>query len=154
VTINRSRINGIRRRRNHALLFLLGAVVLGGCGKRLSVPATVPVSGVVNYKGKPLQGIRVTLHRPAGTAKSEFIPSGQTGPDGRFKLSTGAPGNGAPPGTYVVTFEKPEIGSPTSTGSIETEIDAFGGKYSDPAKSKWTITIDKSENSLEPFELN
>ena len=37
--------------------------------------------------------------------------------------------------------------------SIETEIDAFGGKYSDPAKSKWTITIDKSENSLEPFEL-
>jgi 5-hydroxyisourate hydrolase-like protein (transthyretin family) len=108
----------------------------------------------VNYKGKPLQGIRVTLHRPAGTTKSEFIPSGQTGPDGRFKLSTGAPGNGAPPGTYVVTFEKPEIGSAASTGSVETEIDAFGGKYSDPAKSKWTVTIDKSENSLDPFELN
>ena len=153
VNNNRSTNNPIGRRRNLALLFLLGAVVLGGCGKGLSVPSTVPVSGVVKYKGKPLQGIRVTLHSQAETAKSEFIPSGQTGPDGKFSLSTGAPGNGAPPGTYVVTFEKPEIGSPASTGSVETEIDAFGGKYSDPAQSKWTVTIEQGENSLPPFEL-
>ncbi len=157
--INRSTNNPIGRRRNFALLFLLavvvlGTMVLGGCGKGISVPSTVPVSGVVKYKGKPLQGIRVTLHSQTGAAKSEFIPSGQTGPDGKFTLSTGAPGNGAPPGSYVVTFEKPEIGSPTSTGSIETEIDAFRGKYSDPAKSKWTITIEQGENSLQPFELN
>jgi hypothetical protein len=132
---------------------LLGAVVLGGCGKGLSVPSTAPVSGVVKYKGKPLQGIRVTLHSQTETAKPAFIPSGQTGPDGKFSLSTGAPGNGAPPGTYVVTFEKPEIGSPASTGSVETEIDAFGGKYSDPAKSQWIVTIEKGENSLQPFEL-
>lgn len=150
---NRSTNNLIGRRRNFALLFLLGVVVLAGCGKRISVPSTAPVSGVVKYKGKPLQGIRVTLHPQTVSAKPAFIPTGQTGPDGRFKLSTGAPGNGAPPGTYVVTFEKPEIGSPASTGSIETEIDAFGGKYSDPAKSQWTITIEKGENSLQPFEL-
>src|SRR5882757_1769224 len=98
LTINRSLNNPIGRRRNFALLFLLGTVVLGGCGKSLSVPSTVPVSGVVKYKGKPLQGIRVTLHSQTGTAKPQFIPSGQTGPDGKFFLSTGAPGNGAPPG--------------------------------------------------------
>jgi hypothetical protein len=155
VLINRSANHSIGRRRNFALLFLLGAVMLlGGCGKGLSVPSTVPVSGVVKYKGKPLQGIRVTLHPQSETAKATFIPSGQTGPDGRFTLSTGAPGNGAPPGTYLVTFEKPEIGSAASTGSIETEIDTFGGKYSDPAQSKWTITIQQGENSLPPFELN
>ena len=154
MNINRSASNPIGRRRNFALLFLLGAVVMGGCGKGISVPSTVPVSGVVKYKGKPLQGIRVTLHPQGETAKPEFIPSGQTGSDGKFILSTGAPGNGAPLGTYVVTFEKPEIGSPASTGSVETEIDAFGGKYSDPAKSKWTITIAQGENSLQPFELN
>ncbi len=153
VNINRSTNNPIVRRRNFALLFLLTAVVLAGCGKGLSVPSTAPVSGVVKYKGKPLQGIRVTLHPQADTAKPAFIPSGQTGPDGRFKLSTGKPGNGAPPGTYVVTFDKPEIGSPAATRSIETEIDAFGGKYSDPAKSEWTVTIEKGENSLQPFEL-
>ena len=84
VIINRSASNPIGRRRNFALLFLLGAAVLGGCGKRISVPSTVPVSGVVKYKGKPLQGIRVTLHPQAETAKSEFIPTGQTGPDGKF----------------------------------------------------------------------
>jgi hypothetical protein len=148
VNINRTLNNPIGRRRNLALLFLLGAVVLGGCGKVLSVPSTVPVNGVVKYKGKPLQGVRVTLHSQTETAKSGFIPSGQTGPDGKFTLSTGAPGNGAPPGTYVVTFEKPEI-----TGSVETEVDAFRGKYSDPAKSEWTVTIEKGENSLQPFEL-
>jgi hypothetical protein len=153
VTIKRSTSNPIGRRRNFALLFLLGAVVIGGCGKRISVPSTVPVSGVVKYKGKPLQGIRVTLHHQPEKAKSEFIPTGQTGPDGKFSLSTGAPGNGAPPGTYVATFEKPEIGSPASTSSIETEVDAFGGKFSDPAKSKWTVTIEKGDNSLPPFEL-
>jgi hypothetical protein len=153
VTINRSTNHPISRRRNFAIRFLLEAMVLSGCGKRISVPSTVPVSGVVKFKGKPLQGIRVTLHPQPETAKSQFIPTGQTGPDGKFSLSTGAPGNGAPPGTYVVTFEKPEIGSPASTGSIETEVDAFGGKYSDPAKSQWTVTIEKGENSLQPFEL-
>lgn len=151
---NRSTNHPIGRRRNVALLFLLGVVVLGGCGKGLSVPSTVPVSGVVKYKGKPLQGIRVTLHAEGETAKPKFIPTGQTGPDGKFTLSTGAPGNGAPPGSYVVTFEKPEIGSPASTGFVETEIDAFRGKYSDPAQSKWTITIERGENSLQPFELD
>ena len=149
VTINRSMNNPIDRRRTFVLLFLLGAAVLGGCGKGLSVPSTVPVSGVVKYKGKPLQGIRVTLHSQIETAKSGFIPTAQTGPDGRFTLGTGASRNGAPPGTYVVTFEKPEI-----TGYVETEVDAFRGMYSDPAKSKWTVTIEKGENSLQPFELN
>lgn len=150
---SRSTNHPIGRRRNVVLL-LLGAVVLGGCGSGLAVPSTAPVSGVVKYKGKPLQGIRVTLHAQGETAKPKFIPTGQTGPDGKFTLSTGAPGNGAPPGSYVVTFEKPEIGSPASTGFVETEIDAFRGKYSDPAQSKWTITIERGENSLQPFELD
>ena len=44
--------------------------MLGGCGKGISVPSTVPVSGVVKYKGKPLQGIRVTLHSQAGDGKT------------------------------------------------------------------------------------
>ena len=148
MTINRSANNSSGRRRNLALLFLLGAAVLGGCGKGISVPTTVPVTGVVKYKGRPLQGIRVTLHSQNDSAKSGFIPTGQTGPDGKFSLSTGKPGTGAPPGTYIATFDKPEM-----RGAVETEVDAFAGKYSDPAKSEWTVTIEKSETSLPPFEL-
>jgi hypothetical protein len=132
---------------------LLGTSVLAGCGKGLAVPSTVPVTGEVTYKGKPLQGIRVTFQAQEETLKTKFIPSGQTGPDGKFKLSTGAPGNGAPPGTYLVTFDKPEIGSAASTHGIETEIDAFAGRYSDPAQSQWKVTIEDGENSLPPFDL-
>jgi hypothetical protein len=152
--INRSMNKAIGHPRSSVLLFSLAAVALGGCGESVAVPSTVPVSGVVKYKGKPVQGIRVTLHPQSEAAKPKFIPTGQTGPDGKFTLSTGAPCNGAPPGSYLVTFEKPEIGSPAKTGYVETEIDAFGGKYSDPAQSKWTIIIKAGENSLQPFELN
>lgn len=149
---NPCRNNPISRRSNVVALLLLAAV-LGGCGRGISVPATAPVSGVVRYKGKSLQGIRVTLHPQDQSSKVGFVPSGETGKDGRFTLSTGAPGNGAPPGSYVVTFEKPVIGSPASTGYVETEVDAFKGKFSDPAQSKWTVTIEPGENSLQPFEL-
>ena len=45
-------------------------------------------------------------------------------------------------------------GHPLLQDSVETEIDAFGGNYSDPSQSKWTITIKQGENSLQPFELN
>ena len=115
---NRCSNNPIGCPRSFALLLLLVAVVLEGCGGGISVPSTAPVTGVVKYRGKPLQGIRVTLHRPGQASKAEFIPYGESGPDGKFTLGTGAAGNGAPPGSYVVTFEKPVI-----TGSVETEVD-------------------------------
>lgn len=139
--------------RRCALPLAVAAIALAGCGKGVSVPSTVPVTGVVTYKGKPLQGILVTLHAQGEEPTGAYIPAGQTGPDGKFTLSTGAPGNGAPSGDYVVTFTKPEIAPPAKTASIETEIDAFGGKYSDPAQSQWKVTIADGENSLPPFAL-
>ena len=63
------------------------------------------------------------------------------------------PSNGAPPGNYVVTFEMPVIAPPESTGFVETEIDSFGGKYSDPKQSNVRVTITRGENVLTPFEL-
>lgn len=115
------------------------------------MPSTVPVSGVVNVKGKPSGGIRVTLHRQDSSQNLGFVPTGETGPNGNFTLSTGAPQNGAPPGTYVVTFERPII---DPKNPVETEIDAFGGKYSDPAQSKWTVTVESGKNLLPLFQLD
>jgi hypothetical protein len=132
-----------------SLLVLLPA----GCGGGIAVPSTVPVRGVVKYMGSPTPGIRVTLHPEGKTGKIGFVSSGETGPDGGFTLSTGAPSNGAPPGNYIVTFEMPVIAPPETTGFVETEIDAFGGKYSDPQKSGVRVTINRGENVLTPFEL-
>ena len=140
----------MRRRLHLAALCLLGAAMLVGCGRELSVPSTAPVKGMVKFMGKPASGIRVTFHSQQKTKRPGFVPTGETGADGSFALSTGAPLNGAPPGSYVVTFEKPELDPKTA---VETEIDAFKGKYSDPAQSKWTITIERGENVLPPFEL-
>jgi hypothetical protein len=128
-------------------------IVLGACSGNIRPPSTVPVRGVVKYKRKPAAGIRVKFHPQFNMGSIKFIPLGETGADGSFTLSTGAPGNGAPRGSYVVTFEKPEIAPAAKTNYIETEIDALHGKYSDPQKSKLQITIASGENSLQPFEI-
>lgn len=97
----------------------------------------------------------MTLHSDANSEnKIGFVPSGETGPDGTFTLSTGAPGNGAPPGNYIVTFEKPEIAPAQQTDYIETEIDVFQGKYCNPQQSTFRITVERGENTLSPFEID
>ena len=137
------------------LLCLAACCLLGwpACGRSIQPPSTVPVRGTVKYKGKPAAGIRVKFHPQFDMGSVKFIPLGETGADGSFTLSTGAPGNGAPPGSYIVTFEKPEIAPAHKTNYIETEIDAFHSKYSDPEKSTLHLTITRGENSLQPFEL-
>jgi hypothetical protein len=150
--------NRIRKDPKHSQLvfvpFLLLAALLIGCGGGIAVPSTAPVRGVVKHKGKPAPGVRVTFHPEVKTDKPGFVPIGETGPDGSFTLSTGAPSNGAPPGEYVVTFEKPVIAPARETNYIETEVDAFRGKYSDPEQSKVRITVSSGENALAPFELD
>ena len=130
------------------LLFV--TVLAVGCGTSVSVPSTVPVKGVVKLKGKPARGIRVKFHNQDNSQTKSFVPTGETGPDGGFLLSTGMPLNGAPPGTYIVTFERPII---DPANPVETEIDAFKGKYSKSAESKFTVTIKRGENLIQPFEL-
>lgn len=123
------------------------------CSQNISIPSTAPVTGTVLMKGKPAPGVRVKFHPQFDIGKVKFIPEGETGGDGTFVLSTGQPGNGAPPGEYAVTFEKPEIESAKKSNYIETEIDAFEGKYSDPDESAWRVVVERGDNTLEPFEL-
>lgn len=125
---------------------LSGMLLNAGCSGNLSVPSTVPVKGSVTYKGEPASGIRVQFHNQDGSHEDGFIPIGETGTDGGFEMSTGAPRNGAPPGTYAVTFELPMI---DPEQPVETEIDGFEGKYSDPATSTFRATV--SDNQQDPL---
>lgn len=120
------------------IAILLGTLLPAGCGGGLSVPSTVPVKGVVTYLGNPTSGIRIKFHNRDGSHEEGYIPTGETGADGGFVMSTGAPQNGAPPGTYAVTFELPII---DPEQSVETEIDGFNGMYSDPETSMFLVTI-------------
>ncbi|HEY3968415.1 MAG TPA: hypothetical protein VGM05_27960 [Planctomycetaceae bacterium] len=139
---------------SRSLLLCLALNLCAGCSDRVSPPTTVPVSGKVLLNGEPVAGIRVKMHPMFNMGRIEWGVVGETGPTGEFTLGTGAPGNGAPPGEYVVTFTKPRIASDLEHNGVEIEVDDFEGKYNDPDNSDWTVTITDGDNELEPFLLN
>lgn len=128
--------------------------LVSGCSdETLRPPKTVPVSGSVTYQGKPTRGVRVKFHPQFDIGDVPFTPYGETGADGKFLLNTGASGNGAPKGDYIVTMEMPYIDADPKDG-LEAELDYLRGAYSDPAKSNLKVTIKDGNNVLEPFQLN
>ncbi|MFO0808497.1 MAG: twin-arginine translocation signal domain-containing protein [Gemmataceae bacterium] len=129
------------------------AAATAGCGQGIAVPKTVPVRGRVTVKGKPAAGVTVTFHPRFDVGPVKFTPSGTTGRDGGFTLSTASPGDGAPRGEYVVTFAQMQVQTDRKAGNLEVEVDAWKGKYGDPAASKWTATVGPCETQLEPFNL-
>src|SRR5262249_5043139 len=74
-------------------------------------PSTVPAQGTVLVRGKPKAGVRVTYHPQFNIGAVKFTPNGTTDARGKFTLSSGKPGDGAPRGEYVVTFEFPVLSS-------------------------------------------
>lgn len=133
------------------LLFALLAAGCGGGG--LSAPKTTPVSGTVQFKGKPAAGVKVTFHPQFDMGgRAKFTPNGETGKDGKFTLSTAAANDGAPPGDYVVTFELLRTGA--DARGLEIEVDQWKGKYSDPATSTFKVTIQKGDNAPQAFNLD
>lgn len=109
-------------------VFLPAAMVLivslAGCSGDPKDPLrkpTVPVKGVVNYKGKPLEGATITF-----VMEGDAIPAyGKTDAEGKFTLKTYDEGDGAVIGLHTVAISK--IENPPATG-----IDQEGGKYVPP----------------------
>lgn len=124
-----------------------------GCSSSISAPRTAPVRGAVRFKGKPVAGVTVTFHPQFNMGSVKFAPSGLTGNDGSFTLSTTMPGDGAPPGEYAVTFEKLQVQSDRKNSGIEMEVDLWKGKYGNPETSGIRVQIQKGENILTPFSL-
>jgi hypothetical protein len=135
------------------VLVALACAVAAGCGNGgIKAPGTSPVAGTVQLKGgKPAVGVKVTFHPKFDMGAVKFTPSGVTDKDGRFTLSTTAPNDGAPPGEYSVTFELLRAGA--DKNGQDVEVDVWKGKYADPANGK-TVTVQKGDNTLEPFRLD
>jgi hypothetical protein len=135
---------------------LLGiSLFLAGCGGGASdAPETVPVKGVVTYKGQPVPKLSVGFIPDGGKGK---LASGTTDAAGKFALMTDKPGDGAVVGPYKVAIsfvpdEIPEMpGFPGSEKKVESPIPA---KYADSATSglKQTVDKDASKNNF-TFEL-
>lgn len=126
-----------------------GVLCALGCDSppaRVELPSA-PVRGKVLYRGKPVEGVVVEFH-PLFEARG-YAPSGTTGADGAFTVTSDAAG--APVGEYAVTFTHPQRTDPGDAGS---EVDRWKGKYSDAKKSKFKATVKDGPNELEPFKLD
>jgi hypothetical protein len=134
----------------------LGIVALAtGCGggPAKDAPKTVPVKGVVNYKGQPVPSLSVGF-RPLGPGR---IANGITDSTGRFELMTAQPGDGAMPGEYevVIGFSPEEVTPmPGFPGSEKKPVSPIPTKYENPKKSglKQTVSDDPGKNDF-TFDL-
>jgi len=144
----------MNRLRTRALVLLLLAILPAGSGVSCSSSARVrlyPVQGQVVYNGRPVVKAMVVFHPleelPAGVQK----PIAYTDAEGRFRLTTNVPGDGALAGEYAVTVELREK---TATG-----VEKVGGRsllpvrYSKPNSSGLRCQVQEGPNDLAPFML-
>lgn len=140
------------RTRSLVPLSLLALTTALGCGgTSISPPKTVPTSGTVLFKGKPAAGVTVKFLPQFDMGSIDWRPDAVTDKDGKFTLSTGAHGNGAPPGEYKVTFELLRAGA--DERGRDTDLDVWKGKYANPETAR-KVTVSSSGGELEPFKLD
>jgi hypothetical protein len=142
------------------LLCLLVGAGCGGGGGEGQLPVH-PVSGKVSVNGQAASGVLVLLHPAEGSAAAQggVVPSATTGEDGTFQLSSYGQDDGAPLGEYSVTIQwyqsetKSTRGKPAIPAGFARRSDRFHGKYNDPKKSPWQVTITEGTNVLKPIEV-
>ena len=122
---------------------------VAGCEAKVERPKTVPVSGVVNWNGKPLTEGSVYF---APDDKTKGHPAvGSIGPDGKYVLSTFEKGDGAVPGTYKIAVQVMQ-GADEVAKKIGKKV--LPDKYYDASISGLTATIGPDDAKKEiPVEV-
>jgi len=127
--------------------------MIAGCQKKyLDEKPVYRISGTVRVDGVPQEGIQIKLHRDMGSDKSSpTFPAGFTNDQGQVIISTYANGDGAPAGSYHVTFMWGQF-NPVSMSYDGP--DRLSGRYSDPKKSSIVLNIaEDAANDLGIVEL-
>ena len=133
----------------------------GGDDSATDRPARTKASGVVTFKGAPVEGATVTLVPNTKDGQGAF---GTTDQEGRFVLGTYEAGDGAVPGEYLVTVKKVEQSGSGSqptpddpnydpTATPEPPKNLLPEKYADIAKSGLKATIGTDARDDLNFEL-
>lgn len=129
----------LQRSRWGLLLGCLVCLMLGGCGRGLSLGK---VSGRVTVAGKPVTSGTIMFH-----PESENAPAavGAIGPDGTYTLTTVKAGDGAVVGSHRVTIQATTVGegSLVEAKSLEQEMELArmppGRKVLVPGKVTWVV---------------
>ena len=128
---------------------VMGAVLLAalGCSDSNKPVEVHPVSGQVMYGGKPAVGVKVYLMPTSAPMVPQIPanPSGITGPDGRFTITTYKDGDGAAEGGYQINLFWPTKSA--DGGREENETDKLLGWY-DGVRSKLSIQVKPGKNEV------
>lgn len=133
-------------------------LLIAGCGDgRL---ATYPVTGTVLVDGQPAPKA-ILVFCPVEDQNTEALmrlrPAGETGPDGRYQLTTYKANDGAPAGQYQVmvrweaaSWEGTEAARPARG---KRPPDRLRGRYMNPQTSGLAATVEARATEILPFEL-
>lgn len=86
------------------ILVAVATAIFTGCAGETRVPV-FPVSGKVQFQGKPPAGAIVVLNPVGATSNLDVLPTGTVKDDGSFTLTAYEPDDGAPVGNYVATIQ-------------------------------------------------
>lgn len=133
-----------------------GAVLLCsafvGCESEYVAPvATFKTAGKATFKGQPIEGATLILHRQGETLADVPAPSARVNADGSFAATTFVSEDGAPAGEYVATVEWRKMQK--VDGDWTPGPNLLPAAYADPGKSPIKITIAEGENVLSPIEI-
>jgi len=135
-----------------------------GCGDNDGIGKRYPVTGMVNYDGKPVEKGTITF--TPDRAEGGRVASG-TITNGSYSLTTQAPNDGALPGSYKVSVvaKKPDESvkvAPNQGGSgrnpanilkvAKAAKDLVPTKFSSPEKSGLTAVVKEQSNNI-PIDL-
>lgn len=130
------------------LLILLAGLVIG-CGQAPYDDGLTKhqVTGVVTVNGQPLERVVVRFRNTDSSVSGNAAePTGSTDAEGKFSLSTSGDHDGAVAGEYVVTFLR-------SSADFTSGKDLFRNRFTNPAKSKYKITVPDHDLEMPPIDL-
>jgi hypothetical protein len=135
-----------------ALSIFLLAVAALGCNQGPQGPQTVPVTGLVTFQGKAVEGAVVLFH-PTEKGKGVKTGSGETDATGAFSMQTLVKGNeykdGLLASSYQVTIEKLDH-SHRDKNPHAPPKSVLPSQYADPNASELTADVsDSGENQFE-----
>lgn len=137
------RVRRFRRDWGPAVLALVAASLLGGCGKKDDGLVLTPVKGVVVIDGKPQKMVAVRCHPlKKNASQMESIGQAFTEEDGSFTISTKTTGDGLPAGEYVLTFE---WGQMNYISMQYGGPDKLNGRYADAEKSTVKFKVEEGK---------
>ena len=139
---------------SRASLYLILILCLPGCTRSEYPNETYPVIGrIQTATGEPASYVRVTLHSSKLVSEGDpFRPSAMTDGDGNFQLTTYETHDGAPVGSYAITFRWAE---PQKNMLDPMPKDKLRNRFARPTDESLMCEIVESETQdLGTFEID